>query len=69
MRPVVLPMSLCAVGSVSGLAAGCEQVLGLVPPDAKFIPGHGPISTASDIRAFVQMVKDTRAVVEAEHMD
>jgi cyclase len=53
-------------GSVSGLAAGCEQVLGLVPPDAKFIPGHGPISTASDVRAFVQMVRDTRAVVEAE---
>ena len=52
-------------GSVSGPAAGCEQALGLVPPDARSIPGHRPISTASDIRAFVQMVKGTRAAVEA----
>lgn len=53
-------------GSVAGLAAACERVLALVPADSKFIPGHGPVSTAADIRTFVQMVRDTRAAVEAE---
>ena len=50
-------------GSVSGMIAGCEKVLATVPADAKFIPGHGPLSTAEDVRKFVQMMKDTRAVV------
>jgi predicted nucleic-acid-binding protein len=30
----------------------------------KVIPGHGPISTLDDVRKFVIMLKDTRAVVE-----
>jgi cyclase len=53
-------------GSVSGMIAGCEKVLATVPQDAKFIPGHGPISTADDIRKYVQMLKETRAAVQAE---
>jgi len=52
-------------GSVSGMIAGCEKVLATVPADAKFIPGHGPLSTADDVRKFVKMLKDTRAVVVA----
>src|SRR3954469_25671975 len=52
-------------GSVSGMIAGCENVLASVPADAKFIPGHGPLSTADDVRAFVKMLKDTRAMVAA----
>jgi glyoxylase-like metal-dependent hydrolase (beta-lactamase superfamily II) len=50
-------------GSVSGMIAGCEKVLASVPADAKFIPGHGPLSTADDVRKFVQMLKETRAIV------
>jgi glyoxylase-like metal-dependent hydrolase (beta-lactamase superfamily II) len=50
-------------GSVSGLIAGVEKVLGMVPPDAKIIPGHGPVSTTADMRDFVQMMKDTRSLV------
>jgi glyoxylase-like metal-dependent hydrolase (beta-lactamase superfamily II) len=53
-------------GSVSGMIAGCEKVLATVPADTKFIPGHGPLSKADDIRTFVQMLKDTRAIVAAE---
>src|SRR3954467_5819076 len=52
-------------GSVTGMIAGCEKVLSMVPADAKFIPGHGPLSTADDVRAFVKMLKDTRAMVAA----
>jgi cyclase len=50
-------------GSVSGMIAGVEKVLSMVPADAKFIPGHGPLSTADDVRKFLAMMKDTRAIV------
>ena len=50
-------------GSVTGMIAGCEKVLAEVPADAKFISGHGPVSTADDVRKFIQLLKDTRAVV------
>jgi glyoxylase-like metal-dependent hydrolase (beta-lactamase superfamily II) len=50
-------------GSVSGMIAGVEKVLDSAPANAKFIPGHGPLSTADDVRKFVQMLKDTRALV------
>lgn len=59
-------VDVLAGGSVTGIIEGCEKVLATVPKDAKFIPGHGPLSTAEDIRRFVQTVKDTRAVVAAE---
>ena len=52
-------------GSVSGMIAGVEKVLEIAPPDAKFIPGHGALSTGDDVRKFVAMLKDTRALVAA----
>jgi glyoxylase-like metal-dependent hydrolase (beta-lactamase superfamily II) len=52
-------------GSVSGMIAGCEKVLASVPADAKFIPGHGDLSTADDVRKFVKVLSDTRAAVAA----
>jgi glyoxylase-like metal-dependent hydrolase (beta-lactamase superfamily II) len=50
-------------GSLSGMIAGLEKVLALIPQDAKIIPGHGPISEPADVRKFVDMLKDTRALV------
>ena len=50
-------------GSVSGMIAGDEKVLTMVPADAKFIPGHGPLSTGDDVRKFIAMMKETRAMV------
>jgi glyoxylase-like metal-dependent hydrolase (beta-lactamase superfamily II) len=50
-------------GSVSGMIAGVEKVLSLTPPQAKIIPGHGPLSTPADVRKSVQMLKETRALV------
>ena len=50
-------------GSVSGIIAGCEKVLGMTSPDTKFIPGHGPLSTPADLRKFLDMLKETRALV------
>jgi glyoxylase-like metal-dependent hydrolase (beta-lactamase superfamily II) len=50
-------------GSISGMIAGDEKVLGMLQPDAKIIPGHGPLSTPADLRKFIDMLKDTRAIV------
>jgi glyoxylase-like metal-dependent hydrolase (beta-lactamase superfamily II) len=50
-------------GSVSGMIAGVEKALSLAPPDVKVIPGHGPLSSPEDVRKFVQMLKETRALV------
>jgi cyclase len=50
-------------GSISGMIAGVEKVLGMAPPDVKIIPGHGELSTPEDVRKFVDMLKDTRALV------
>jgi cyclase len=50
-------------GSVGGMIAGIEQVLGMVPPDVKIIPGHGPLSTTQDMRKFMEMLRETRTLV------
>ncbi len=50
-------------GSVSGMIAGVEKVLTMVPQDVKIIPGHGPLSGVADVRKFVDMLKDTRSLV------
>jgi glyoxylase-like metal-dependent hydrolase (beta-lactamase superfamily II) len=51
-------------GSVRGMIDAVDKVLVQVPADAKFIPGHGPISSADDVRKFQQMLKDTLGVVQ-----
>jgi len=50
-------------GTVSGMIAGVEKVLSMVPSDTRIIPGHGPISTTADMRKFVELLKETRALV------
>ena len=53
-------------GSIDGMIDGVEKVIGQVPSDVKIIPGHGPISSVADVRAYLDMLKDTReAVVKA----
>jgi Zn-dependent hydrolases, including glyoxylases len=50
-------------GSVSGMISGVAKVLDMVPADVKVIPGHGPLSTPTDVRKFLDMLRDTRALV------
>jgi len=50
-------------GSIDGMIAGVETVIGQLPADVKVIPGHGPLSTLDDVRAYLKMLKETRAVV------
>ena len=51
-------------GSIDGMISGVESVISQLPGDVKIIPGHGNVSTLDDVRAFVQMLKDTREVVK-----
>ena len=56
-------VDLASGGSVQGLTANIEKVLGQIPADAKIIPGHGPLSTPADLRAFHGMLVETTAFV------
>lgn len=53
-----------AGGSVSGMIAGLEAAIARLPADVKVIPGHGALATIEDVKAFLTMLKDTRAAVE-----
>jgi len=52
-------------GSVKGMLAGVQTVLGTIPDDAKVIPGHGPQSDKAGLRAFGDMLKGTWNAVDA----
>lgn len=57
-------IDLSGGGSVEGMIAALEEIIPKLPADVKVIPGHGAISNLDDVRAYVAMLKDTRAVVE-----
>ena len=52
-------------GSVKGLIANVQKLLEQIPADAKIIPGHGPIATTKELRAFLTMLQGTSGIVEA----
>jgi cyclase len=56
-------------GSIDGMIDGVEKVIALVPADVKIIPGHGPISSVADVRAYLDMLKGTREAVTKEIKD
>jgi glyoxylase-like metal-dependent hydrolase (beta-lactamase superfamily II) len=51
-------------GSIDGMISGVEGAIEKLPADVKIIPGHGPVSSLEDVRAYVKMLKETRAVVQ-----
>lgn len=53
-------------GSIDGMIDDVEKVIAQVPPDVKIIPGHGPISTIDDVKAYLMMLKATRDAVAKE---
>ena len=50
-------------GSVAGLIKNIGEIMGKLPAGAKLIPGHGPLSTADDLKRFHQMLQTTTALV------
>jgi cyclase len=52
-----------AGGSLNGMIDAVENVIAQVPADEKVIPGHGQLSSLDDLRAYLAMLKETRAAV------
>jgi glyoxylase-like metal-dependent hydrolase (beta-lactamase superfamily II) len=51
-------------GSVRGYIRNVEDAVKKVPADAKLIPGHGPLSTVKELKAFHEMLVETSGIVE-----
>lgn len=56
-------VDLSSGGDVEGLAKNIAQIIPLLAPDVKIIPGHGPISTLDDLKNYHRMLLETTAVV------
>jgi glyoxylase-like metal-dependent hydrolase (beta-lactamase superfamily II) len=52
-------------GSVSGLVNNISSLLTEIPVNAKLIPGHGPVSSHADLKAYHDMLLDTVEIVQA----
>jgi cyclase len=52
-------------GTVRGLTANIEMILGTIPDSVKIIPGHGPLADKASLRRALEMLKGTTAAVEA----
>lgn len=50
-------------GSVEGLAQNVGELITKIPPGAKLIPGHGPISTVDDLKSYHRMLVETTDIV------
>jgi len=50
-------------GSVVGLTKNIGELLTKIPAGAKLIPGHGPISTVEDLKAYHRMLVETTTIV------
>jgi cyclase len=51
-------------GSVQGLIAAVDVVLGMIPADAKIIPGHGDLATVADLRKYRSKLEEIVGVVK-----
>jgi glyoxylase-like metal-dependent hydrolase (beta-lactamase superfamily II) len=52
-------VDLASGGSVQGLINNVGELIRQIPADAKIIPGHGPLSTLVDLKAYHQTLIDT----------
>ena len=50
-------------GDVEGLARNVKSIIELIPPDAKIIPGHGPLSVLKDLQEYHQALVTTIEIV------
>jgi glyoxylase-like metal-dependent hydrolase (beta-lactamase superfamily II) len=50
-------------GSVEGLVKNISELIAKIPPTAKLIPGHGPISTLDDLKSYHRMLQQTTEIV------
>lgn len=51
-------------GNVEGLIKNIGDIIQKLPAGVKLIPGHGPISTLDDLKAYHRMLMETTAIVQ-----
>lgn len=52
-------------GSVEGVTRNVAEVIARAPAGVRIIPGHGPLSTVEDLRAYHSMLAETTELVRA----
>ncbi len=52
-----------AGGSVDGLIKNVGELITQIPAEAAIIPGHGPVSTLDDLKAYHRMLVETTSIV------
>lgn len=50
-------------GSVQGLINNVGSLLGTIPADAKIIPGHGPLASLDDLKAYHTMLIESSKII------
>jgi cyclase len=53
-------------GDVLGLTKSVAAILEKLPPDAKIVPGHGPLATRKDLESYHRMLSETTAHVRTQ---
>jgi len=51
-------------GSVQGIIANAAAILKQIPADAKLIPGHGPVSSVTDLKTYHDTLNETAMIVQ-----
>lgn len=53
-------------GSVEGLTKNIAEIIPKLPAGVKLIPGHGPVSTVDDLKAYHRMLTETTEIVRKQ---
>jgi glyoxylase-like metal-dependent hydrolase (beta-lactamase superfamily II) len=56
-------IDLSAGGGIDGMIAGADRVLAAIGPGTRLIAGHGPLATRDDLKAYRDMLVESRARV------
>lgn len=59
-------VDLASGGDVEGLTENIAEVIDELPADVAVIPGHGPISTLDDLKAYYRMLVETTDIVRGQ---
>jgi cyclase len=51
-------------GSVQGVINNVASLISTIPADAKLIPGHGPLATMDDLKAFHKLLVETTTIIQ-----
>ena len=57
-------IDVSAGGSVEGTIAACERALAMIGERTRVIPGHGPLGTPSELRAYRDMLSTVTARIK-----